>query len=330
MMNEPQNHSKKKELIYIALIISAALVLGHHYYIQINRPALNLRIDIHDEILNHTAKSPYRYRILIPFAAEIFIKGLSFIIPREASFLIVYAVFEFASLTAMLLLLFKYLKIWFTSEQALIGILFASSTMIIAMRDHYYQPWSFVEPVLFTLAMYYLYKDKFKLFSLIFFLECFNRETAVFLVLIFAFVSSDIKPPFELRQLLQIKKNFSKVAGLFILWAIIYLGIRHKQGGSAEGMDLIKLWFNNVAWGNLLKAAIQVGLFLGAFWFCIIKGIRQSPIFIYRASLIIPFYIAVILIFGVWLEVRMLMPLYPILLPLGLSYIFPSEITYKK
>jgi hypothetical protein len=37
----------------------------------------------------------------------------------------------------------------------------------------------------------------------------------------------------------------------------------------------------------------------------------------------IPFYMVTIGLYGVWYEVRLLMPLYPIILPLGLFYLWP-------
>ncbi len=33
----------------------------------------------------------------------------------------------------------------------------------------------------------------------------------------------------------------------------------------------------------------------------------------------------VIMFYAIWFEVRLLMPLYPVLIPIGLAYLFPSE-----
>jgi hypothetical protein len=44
-------------------------------------------------------------------------------------------------------------KIGFTKEQALIGVLFVGGTVPIALRDHWYQPWSLLEPGFFSLAL---------------------------------------------------------------------------------------------------------------------------------------------------------------------------------
>ena len=67
-------------------------------------------------------------------------------------------------------------------------------------------------------------------------------------------------------------------------------------------------------------AATSWALLLGAFWVCAVLGMRRAPR--EPCALVLPIYLLTILIWGNWIEVRLLLPMYPVLLPLALSYLF--------
>ena len=73
---------------------------------------------------------------------------------------------------------------------------------------------------------------------------------------------------------------------------------------------------------QLWLAAFNITALLGAFWIFALFGLPRAPAFVRRSALVIPAYLAVVAIWGIWWEVRLLMPLYPLLLPLALSYLF--------
>ena len=52
-------------------------------------------------------------------------------------------------------------------------------------------------------------------------------------------------------------------------------------------------------------------------------GARRADPFIRRQALLIPLYLLPIVLFGHWIEVRLLLSLYPVLLALGLAYVEP-------
>jgi hypothetical protein len=68
-----------------------------------------------------------------------------------------------------------------------------------------------------------------------------------------------------------------------------------------------------------------VDLFLGIFWLFIPLGFKAAPSFVRKMAWLIPAYLVVIMFYAIWFEVRLLMPLYPVLIPIGLAYLFPSE-----
>ena len=72
-----------------------------------------------------------------------------------------------------------------------------------------------------------------------------------------------------------------------------------------------------------LRAAVLNSLFFGIFWLYVVLGFRRAPAFIRRASLFVPFYAALLFVIGLWYEIRYLMTLLPVFIPLGLSYLYP-------
>jgi hypothetical protein len=64
-------------------------------------------------------------------------------------------------------------------------------------------------------------------------------------------------------------------------------------------------------------------LFLGGTgWLLAILGFGRAPRFVKRTTALLAVYLPAYLIFGYWYEVRLLMPLYPVLLPLALSGLY--------
>jgi len=311
----------KNRWIIFAMLFSVAAVLAHHYHYQEGIPNLDRRIEFHNHILNNTASSPFRYRLLVPAATNILIQILGGFTNYRNAFLIGYLIFEFCAIFALLSLIFIFLEKWFPSEYALIGTLFVAGTMSIALRDHYFQPWSFLEPCLFTLGLLLIYRKMYFSLCVVIALGAFNRATAVFIPLAFLFTNIDLVGMVRGKAKLDKKIIFLCII-YFAVWGIIFGGLRYSLGSTAPAHTVRELWIFNTKLGALVKAGINNILFLGFFWIFAILGFRYAPVFIRRVTFILPFYLFVILIYGVWFEVRLLMPLYPILVSLGLSYFY--------
>ena len=184
-----QEKELRKLYIVFALLFSISLAIGDYYYHRIDKPNLEARLKLHGKIIDGTARSPYRYRILVPFVMEALAKTLPRFIPANKRFLLSYLVYDIAVVFFILGLLFVYLRLWFSVEQSLIGVLFVSSTMIVAMKNHYYQPWSFLETVLFTFGLLAIFKKKYVVFAVLVVLATLNRATAIFLPLAYLLIS---------------------------------------------------------------------------------------------------------------------------------------------
>jgi hypothetical protein len=61
---------RKIEWKAFLLIISVSAVIAYSYYDRVDSPNYELREDLHKQIIQGTAPSPYRYRVLVPFTCN--------------------------------------------------------------------------------------------------------------------------------------------------------------------------------------------------------------------------------------------------------------------
>ena len=310
----------------LILILSVSAVIAYGYFNRVHTPNLESRLELHNQIIAGTAPSPYRYRILVPFIGEVLTQGLSVVFSGKAAFLLAYAIVDLLSVFFLMVVLFFWLKTWFTRDQALIGVLFVAGTIPIALQDHYFQPWSLVEAGLFSLALVAIHRKHYWLLALLVVLASLNRETALFIPLAFL-LTIDIVSLLNARS----KSEWQPIlafSGLLLIWAAVYWGLRYSLGstsyiGTVEG--LLGSLARNTTKSRLFFTFVNGSLFLGGLWVFALLGFRYAPGFIKRVALIVPLYLLSVAVWGAWNEVRLLMPLYPVLVPLGLSLLYPQR-----
>ncbi|MCG3206441.1 MAG: hypothetical protein FOGNACKC_00039 [Anaerolineae bacterium] len=322
------NRTRLGHLIILLIFASVSAVVAYNYYYLIERNTVALRLELHQGIIESTAISPYRYRILVPFLVQFVINILSALISKEASFIVSFICYDWIAIFFIIILLYRYLRIWFTTEQSLIGVLFVTTTIPIALRDHYYQPWSLLEAAFMIYGLIAIYNRKYWTFGVLVCLASLNRETAIFLPLLFFLTGID---SVNLgKNLFKDRKHILLSGVYFLLSVFILLGLRVFLGGAAHAEDIRTLFLRNISISSLVYTLRNGGLFLGAFWLFALLGLPKAPEFVKRSTRIIPIYLIFIAIWGVWFEVRLLMPLYPILIPLGLTFMFPAAVMGEK
>lgn len=315
----------KADIIAVVFIFSVSAVIANVYFTRVERPNLESRIELHSQIIEGKAPPPYRYRIFAPLIAEISTKALSVVCSYKVAFLLSYAMYDLLAIIFMLVILFVWLKNWFSKEQALIGVLFLAGTMSIALQNHSYQPWSLLETGLFSAALLAIYSKRYWMLAFLVMLASLNKETAIFIPLAFLLTSLDIKSSLKTRMRIAWKPIILFSAYL-LEWAVIFLALRYFLGSVPYIHSIEELLAKNLASRSLFYAFVNGSLFLGGFWVFAILGYRYAPSFIRQVALMIPFYLIVIAMWGVWYEVRLLMPLYPVLLPLGLSFVYRPKL----
>ena len=304
----PPPNRRLGSLALAAVFVAATAVTALDYGIGPGDDTLLARRDIHKGILNQTARAPDRHRVLAPALMEMPTRVLSRFMPYDSAYDRASVLFYLIAMAAMVATQYAYLRVWFTTEQALVGVLLVACTLRITIRQHDYSPYSFLEPSFFALGLLAILRGRRGWFALLIAIAALNRETAIFMVALFA-----VTRPVT-------KDTIRYVAGYFAIWLAIFAGLRY-LGGDAERYWTIDLVLRtNVS--QLWLAAFNITLLLGVFWVFALLGLPRAPVFVRRSALIIPAYLAAVAIWGIWWEVRLLMPLYPLVLPLALSYLF--------
>jgi len=300
----------------LAIVGSTAIVLAYVYFAYVDYPRLGQRLSAHREILDGTAQSPNRYRVLVPFLADALIGRLSGVMPAERAFLVAYGLYDVVVFAFLMTALYVYVRRWFSRTETLVGILFAAATMPIALRDHFFQPWSPLEAALFTLGLLLSRDRRRVLLAATIVVAALNRETAIFLALACCLTGLD---PAERQR----SRSALALGGLWVvLWLAVFVGLRWIRGVADHLVTVSEIWAINTTPKYLARALVNHALFGGAFGVLAILGFRHAPRHVRRSAYVVPLYLAAVAVFGMWFEVRLLMPLYPILIPLALSFLY--------
>lgn len=297
------------------LFLTAVAVSAHDWSFLAGDTRRQFRLDEHRMIVEHTARPPNQYRVLVPYALEPLIRTAARFMPYEDAFGRVYAVFYLAALAAMLYALFAYLRLFFTDEQALVGSLVPAATMPMALRAYDYAPYSQLEPTFFAIALILIYGQRHAWLALLVAVATLNRETGIFLVALFA-----VAYPLT-------RERVRWSAAYVTIWAGVFVGLRLLVGeGPPRYWTLDMVWFGNThSLEQIVYGVVNMTLLYGAFWLFALLGLKHAPAFAQRTALVIPPYLVIVGAWGVWTEARLLQPLYPLIIPLGLAFIFPRE-----
>jgi len=298
-------------LALAAIFFAVSTVTALNYALLPGEATLEARRRNQAGILDHSSPAPDRYRFVLPMMIDAPIRVLAQSMPATDAFDRTYAVFYVLALPAFLASLFAYVRVWFATEPALIGVLFVAATLPIAMRPHEYGPHSFLEPTFFSLSLLCIVRERRLWLALLVAIAALNRETGVFLVLFYA-----VARPLNTRRLMA-------TVVYAAVWLAVFIGVRLYAGDGGRYWTVDKVFSSNLSQPWL--AVFNVAALLGVFWWFAAAGFRRAPPLVQRVARVIPAYVAVIAVWGIWWEVRLLLPLMPLVLPLALSFLFKSE-----
>lgn len=256
-------------------------------------------------VVANTEGAPGRYRVLAPFAHEALVK-LTGATPMN----VWYATrlfWIFAAFVAM----HAYLRTWFTEQAAFAGVALTAATLPLTFTNSWPHPDHIPELALFTLGAFAVARGRDLLFAIVLALAAFNRETSVFLVLLYA-VAGPITRARAVRGV---------VFGLE--WFTIYAGLR-----AVRGMQHYEYWQapRNLAdlmvplpadsYDPYYRLYAYFGLVLfGPMVYLAVTGTRGAPLFIRRALIVAPCVFLIGFLFSNIIEVRIFTPVYPLVLP---------------
>jgi hypothetical protein len=294
-----------------AVFLTASGVTAYDWSFRAGDLTKQYRLDHHRAIVDRTALAPDRYRVLVPYTLDVPIRALEPVFGYKETFGRVYALFYWLSIAGSLYMLHRYLAEYFTSDQAMVGALVAASTMPMALRYYDYSPYSLLEPILVAYGLLLIRRGDHAALAWLVAIATLNRETAIFLV--FYFVS-----------VMPLDATHGRLAARYLLiWVAVYGAIRVYAGSAWRYFDLPTIWHGNThSVEQMAIAATSWALLLGAFWIFAALGYRRAPWFVRRTALVAPIYLLTVLVWGTWVEVRLLVPLYPVVFPLALAYLF--------
>ena len=254
-------------------------------------------------VIDRTSGAPALYRVLVPYAFDWLarVTGISRAGLWHASRLLLiaaaYGAFHW------------YLRTWFPPVGALSGTLLVAALLPLTFTNSWAHPDHFAELFLFTLGCAAIARGHEWLFAAVLVAATLNRETAAFLVALYA-AAGDWS-----------RRHLSRTAGFAAVFATVYVGLRVWRG--FEGYDYWQLW-RNVEFLKLLPPP-RDPYYRAYAWFCVVafapllwvalRARTEAPLFIRRALWVVPAFGAVAFTLSSIIETRIFTPLFPLIVP---------------
>ena len=284
-------------LLYLTLTVSTGFA-----DLRMRPHTLNVVNSYIPRVVANTEFAPGKYRVLTPYIVDRIAKLF------DAPLLNVWYITRLLWILAAYCLLHIYLRTWFSPEASLAGVALTAATLPLTFTNSWPHPDSMAELALFSLGAMAIARGAYGLFATALSAAAFNRETSVFLVLLFV-----VAEPLTQARIVK--------AALFSLeWITIYAGLRLTRG--LEHYDYWQASRNLSDLGLLppnydpyYRAYAYFGLILFGPLLVIAVRSTSAPAFARRALLVVPCFLSVAFFFSSIIESRIFTPLYPLVLP---------------
>jgi hypothetical protein len=313
-----------RRLVIYWLAIWLAAMLTYDYYSRVEDPFMGARMSLHHEIVSGTAPYQYRYRVLIPAVAE----GLARVFQHaptvksrpiapplaysKRAFVLAYASLNFAALAILFWSVGELVAELMGTELSWVAVTLSAILVTFTFRNHYYHPWSFWEGAMFGTGLLLIHQRRLWLFAILSLIGLLNRETSIFLVLILAATAFPDVRSREMR--FAIGTMTAWVAGFFLLH--YFVGYRP----STFFLETALTGNRENAWFALLLNGLLIGIVSPL----ILRGMFTGPRLIRRAALVLPLYLALLLVIGYWWEIRYWITAIPIIVPALIAAVVPT------
>jgi len=300
-------------------------MLTYDYHVRVESPVFEKRLSLHHAIVTGTAPYQFRYRVLLPYAAEAIAQLVQHsplassqpTLPNlpysRRAFELSYIVLDAASLLIFFLSLGEFVHRLFGHKLALFGVVMAALLVGFTFRDQYYHPDSILDGAIFALGMLLLYRQRYWLLAGACLIGLLNRETSVFLIVAFLFYT--LPHTISRHTLVQLwrKRDFRFAAGTLIVWVAGFF-LLHAVVGYRPATFSVELAIS----GNRARFAYALllnVLLFGPAWLLVFRGIPRAPLIIRRAAMMMPAYFGLLLVIGYWWEIRYWIMVIPIVVP---------------
>jgi len=263
----------------------------------------------HTEIICARAPSPNQYRVLTPWIAHLLLPLVS----TWAAFPYIAAYFAVrAAATGLALLLFdRYLRTWFAPAAAAAGALALAAIIPFT----YYPAVQESDPInllVLIAAFWALANNRDALLFPLVLVGTLNRETTFLVPLAYLLARFGTQPA---------KRVALRTAGLAGCWVGAYGGLLVSYGVHRGYTSTVKVFENLASWVPTTFAL----LFFGVLWVLPFLALKlKPPTLLQRAIWLLPPFVALQYLVGVVQEVRLFLPLAPIVIPLAWWVLFPE------
>jgi hypothetical protein len=291
----------------LILYMSAAVTLGFLDH-RVRRFSQHVVTEFIPSVLAGTSGAPAKYRVLMPLTLDRLTRWTG------ADPYLVFLVVEVVTIFAALVALHRYLRFWYAPGTAIAGVLAAAALIPLTFTNSWAHPDTFPDLCLFSLGCLFVASRRDLWLAIVLLIGMFNRETTGLLVLLWG-----------LDRLLtsSVRQYVARGAGLAMIAAAAYLSVRWVRGFETYRLFMLP---ENLAILKILPAGFDpYTRVAGYFWLVIFgpaavfafKGAWRpdAPPF-FRAGLITAGCFSVVAwLFAAIIELRVLTPLVPLLLP---------------
>ena len=308
----------------IAVYLGLALLLTQFHGEVVNwGTRQHKRLHRHVRILEHRGDAPWGYRLLVPYTAEALRsaqagalpdtlpppkKSKKLSVPLERAYLTLRFTFFFGLFVGF----HAWLRRWVDDASAFGGTTLLAALHGPAFANYWFQPASALDFALWTAAGVAVQRSADKWVPLLLLVGALNRETSVFIVLIYAALRWGTLPTGALA---------ARVVGLGVIWALPQAAIRTWVGPLAwagNGSTPMEYLTANLTHPDWLSYA---AFFWGVLWIVPALAWKRTPPGLRRVLLVLLPYVVLQFLFGRIREVRLFLPLALALIPIGLLWL---------
>jgi hypothetical protein len=302
------------------MLLAFAVSQGYIYFRYCVLPHIDEHMFGHYVLISNKWFSPFVYRILMPYTAEMVIRVLSFLFVYETAFQYAFMLWSILAISVTVIGSWLYFRVWFSNSLASAGALFVGSAILMIFMDKpsYQNYWSLIEPGFWALGFWCMARNMNGLLAMVVILATINRETGCFISLAYILSNTEVFWGGSDNSVYY-KRKWAII--YMCCWLITYGTIRVWLGHSdhvSTLTDILGRNLDNFSWAYFLE---QFVFALSFFWVLVAFGVKYAPKQVLKVCRVIPFYLAAVMIFGIWQEMRLFAPLAPLLAAIGLSYV---------
>jgi hypothetical protein len=280
-------------------------------------PDVPQRMKIESSILGGTMEPPYQYRVMKPVIGNLLQSALSpFIGDEVLRHAFSYQVMIFFVFLGVYFLLYKYLRIFFTENTCILGLLLLQVVIPLGISS-IWEEGDYITLLLYLVGLNLMFTGKEKFLPVVIAVGVFNRDQIVYILFLYAAYLL-----YEGR--IKDKKAYLNAAICVVVWLAGYLLLRNIFGFK-ESVYTIKhnVTTNINTWKSIAElwiAMISVFAFLS-----IISYKRSNKFFRFALLSLIP-YVMIYFLLAIVSQLAKFLPAFLMMIPMSLQ-VLTNEFT---